>query len=112
MNRRGAGVAFLAIGAFLFAVRYVTDAMLLTQNGGMGSYDFRMALYESGVFLLLLSILFFILGVVYFILGDFPAAVQRYKEKAKENWAERQEANRAWEESLNSDSDQDEKPST
>jgi len=108
MDRRGAGVAFLAIAAFLFAMRYVVVAMLVPKNAGWSLYDYHMVLHETGGLLLLLSILFFIAGLVYFILGDFPNGVRRYIDRAKENWKEQQEANKVWEESPESDAEKNE----
>ncbi|WP_339321150.1 hypothetical protein [Paenibacillus sp. FSL W8-0194] len=107
MNRRGAGVAFLAIAAFLFAMKYMVVALLL--KGPWSWEEYENTLGRAGAPLLLLSILFFIAGLIYFILGDFPTGVRRCMDRAIENWRKHQEANKVWEENLESDSEKDEK---
>ncbi|MWV43276.1 hypothetical protein GRF59_06490 [Paenibacillus sp. HJL G12] len=109
MNRRGVGAVFLATGAFLFAIRYILAALLISSQQGWDAVYYHMVLKEAGTPLLTLSVLFFIAGLVYFILGDFPKMVRWLTDQATENKAEEQERNREWEASLNRVSENDDK---
>lgn len=65
MNKRGTGVAFIAIAAFLFISRYIAAAIF---GNGVASWNedlFSAMLEYVGSPLLTLSILSLILGVIY-----------------------------------------------
>lgn len=111
MNRRGAGVVFVAIAAFLFAMRYLTAAMLLPENVGLNGEYYRMVLEETGGSLLTLSILSLVVGIIYLVLADFKKLLLKYSDQVKENWNEEQEKIRDWDESLQKTSRKDDKSS-
>lgn len=70
MNKRGAGVAFCAIAAFLFSVRYIAAAIYLS---GVTSWDmefFNTIVGYVGSVLLLLSVISLIAGICYLILAE------------------------------------------
>jgi hypothetical protein len=70
MNRRAAGVAFVAIAAFLFAARYVTAAIF---GSGVNSWSrelFHGMLQYTGSALLVVSIIALIVGIIYLIVGE------------------------------------------
>ncbi|MEC0244181.1 hypothetical protein P4H66_30680 [Paenibacillus dokdonensis] len=106
MNRRGAGVVFVAIAAFLLGIRYLTAVMLLPGNNGWSWDYYHEILAKSGGTLLTLSILSLVVGIIYLVLADFKKLFQ-----VKENWNEEQEKIRDWDESLHSPSSKDDKPS-
>jgi len=111
MNRRGAGVVFVAIAAFLFAMRYLTAAMLMPENMGLNGEYYRMVLEETGGSLLTLSILSLMVGIIFLVLVDFNKLLLKYSDQVKENRKEEQEKIRDWDESLHSPSSKDDKPS-
>ena len=111
MNRRGAGVVFVAIAAFLFAMRYLTAAMLMPENMGLNGEYYRMVLEETGGSLLTLSILSLMVGIIYLVLVDFNKLLLKYSDQVKENRKEEQEKIRDWDESLQKTSRKDDKPS-
>ncbi|GIP27143.1 hypothetical protein J23TS9_22730 [Paenibacillus sp. J23TS9] len=111
MNRRGAGVAFVAIAAFLFGIRYLTAVMLLPANSGWSWDYYHEILAKSGGPLLTLSILSLVVGIIYLVLADFKKSLLKYSDQVKENWNQEQEKTREWDESLHSPSSKDDKPS-
>jgi hypothetical protein len=70
MNKRGAGVAFCAIAAFLFSVRYIAAAIFGSGVNSWSSDLFNeMLKYVGGAFLTF-SILSLITGIFYLIWAE------------------------------------------
>jgi len=67
MSKRGAGVAFCGISAFLFASHYITAALyrLSLQGGGWGKSDFSQYLSYVGNTPRILSIIALVVGIYY-----------------------------------------------
>lgn len=70
MNRRAAGVAFVAIAAFLFATRYVTAAIFGSSVNSWSRELFHSMLRYTGNALLVMSIVALIAGVIYLVIGE------------------------------------------
>ena len=70
MNRRAAGVAFCAIAAFLFAVRYVVAAIFGSGVTSWGRELFGSLLTYTGNALTILSVIALVIGVVYLVVAE------------------------------------------
>ena len=70
MSRRGAGVAFCSIAAFLFAIRYVTAAIFGSSVNTWNTELFGNMLKYTGNALTVLSVIALVVGVVYLIIGE------------------------------------------
>ena len=70
MNRRGTGAIFCLIGALLFAARYITVAIFMSNVSSWDSMLFASGLESQGNGLLILSILSFIAGIVYLVWAE------------------------------------------
>lgn len=71
MNKRGTGVAFIAIAAFLFSAKYISAAIF---GSGLASYNkdlFNAMLEYVGFPLNICSIIALILGLAYIFLGEY-----------------------------------------
>ena len=70
MNKRGAGVSFCGIAAFLFAARYIAAAIF---GSGVSSWNtalFDAMLSYTGNTLVVLSLISLAVGVVYLVLAE------------------------------------------
>jgi len=71
MNKRGAGVSFCFIAAFLFSVRYISAAIIF--GSGVSSWNQRLfnALLEYiGSTLVVLSVISLGVGVTYLLMAE------------------------------------------
>lgn len=71
MKRRGTGVAFIAIAAFLISTKYISAAIF---GSGVVSWDeqlFNRMLEYVGSLLSTLSLLSLIIGIGYIIWGEY-----------------------------------------
>jgi hypothetical protein len=71
MNKRGTGVMFIAIAAFLFSVKYLSAAIF---GSGVASWDselFNAMLSSVGTPLSICSILALIIGIAYIAWGEY-----------------------------------------
>ena len=79
MSRRGAGVAFIAIAAFLFSAKYISAAIF---GSGVLSWDkelFNAMLSYVGSPLSVCSIVALIIGVAYITWGEY----EEFKNKGQ-----------------------------
>lgn len=79
LNKRGTGVAFIAISAFLFSVKYISAAIF---SSGVSSWDedlFNAMLSYVGSPLSICSILALILGIAYIAWGEYEELIQKNK---------------------------------
>jgi multisubunit Na+/H+ antiporter MnhB subunit len=70
MNRRGTGVSFCFIAAFLFSVRYISSAIF---GSGISSWDselFNHMLTYVGNTLVVLSVISLGVGIIYLIKAE------------------------------------------
>jgi hypothetical protein len=70
INRRGAGVVFCFISAFLLATRYISASIF---GSGVASWDkglFNAMLKYTGNTLIILSIISLIVGIFYLVLAE------------------------------------------
>jgi len=70
MNKRGAGVSFCFIAAFLFSVRYISAAIF---GSGVSSWNrglFNSMLRYTGNTLVVLSIISLGAGIVYLVMAE------------------------------------------
>ena len=70
MSNRSIGLAFLAIGAFLFAMRYVAAAIYISGGPSKDSRLFAHGLDFVGSLPLTLATVSAILGCVFFVRGE------------------------------------------
>lgn len=70
MNRRGTGVVFCLIGALLFAARYITAAIFMSNVSSWDSMLFSSGLEHQGNGLLIFSVLSFVAGIVYLVWAE------------------------------------------
>lgn len=71
MNKRGTGVAFIAIAAFLFSAKYISAAIF---GSGLASYNeelFNAMLSYIGNPLSICSIIALLLGLAYIAWGEY-----------------------------------------
>ncbi len=71
MTKRGAGVAFIAISAFLISSKYISASIF---GSGVLSWDkslYEAMLYYVGDTLSNFSLLAFIIGLAYIVWGEF-----------------------------------------
>ena len=70
MSKRGAGVSFCGIAAFLFATRYITAAIF---GSGVTSWNtglFNAMLSYTGNTLVVLSLIALAVGIVYLVIAE------------------------------------------
>lgn len=82
MTRRGAGIAFIAISAFLISIKYLTAALFAS---GISSWDeelFNTMLSYVGNTLSGFSILSLFIGGVYIVRGEYVEL--KYKRRTNE----------------------------
>lgn len=70
MNKRGIGGIFCLIATILYATRYITTAIYMSQTTYWDAESFANGMAYVGNELLYLSIISLIIGVVYLILGE------------------------------------------
>ena len=70
MSDRGVGLAFLAMGAFLFAARYVTAAIFMSGVSSWSAHLFDRGLSYVGPWLTILALASAILGSLFFVRGE------------------------------------------
>lgn len=71
MNKRGTGVAFIAIAAFLFSAKYISAAIF---GSGLASYNkelFNAMLEYIGYPLSVCSVMALLIGLAYIIWGEY-----------------------------------------
>jgi hypothetical protein len=79
MTKRGAGVAFIAIAAFLLAMKYITAAIF---GSGVSSWDgnlFNAMMQYVGNTLNTFSFLAMVVGIAYIVWGEY----EEFKAKQK-----------------------------
>lgn len=67
MNRRGAGLSFIFIGAFLTSTKYLAAAVFASENTTWSFGIFKRMLSYIGPTLTILSIGSFIIGAIYLV---------------------------------------------
>jgi hypothetical protein len=70
INRRGAGVAFCFISAFLFATRYISASMFGSSVTSWSEGLFKSILKCTGNTLITLSIISLTVGIIYLVLAE------------------------------------------
>lgn len=83
MNKRGAGVIFIAIAAFLFASKYISAALF---GSGVLSWDksrFHAMLSYVGEPLSIFSIIALIIGVAYIGWGEYEEFTIKKQQSKK-----------------------------
>lgn len=73
MNRRGIGIAFIAIAAFLFSVRYLTAGVMMISFDSSSPELFSTMLNYQGNGLLAWSIISLVSGAVILILEEIKS---------------------------------------
>lgn len=68
MNKRGTGVAFIAIAAFLFSANYISAAIF---GSGLKAIDWSVALLLVGETLNVFSSIALIIGIAYIAWGEY-----------------------------------------
>lgn len=71
MNKRGTGVAFIAIAAFLFSAKYISAAIFSTGIASHSQELFAAMLEYIGNPLSVFSIIAFLVGLAYIIWGEY-----------------------------------------
>lgn len=77
MSDRGVGIALLAIGAFLYAARYVAAAIFMSGVSSWSADLFDAALEHVGPWLIRLALASAILGCVFFVRGELDRRKSR-----------------------------------
>ena len=67
MNRRGAGVSFCCISAFLYSIKYLSAAIYYSTNR---SAPFKDIFNEIGYSLDIISIISLIAGIIYIVISE------------------------------------------
>jgi hypothetical protein len=70
MNRRGAGVVFCFIAAFLIVAKFISAAIFGSNISTWGEDLFSAMLQYTGPTLVVLSIISLLIGIVYLILAE------------------------------------------
>ena len=70
INRRGAGVVFCFIAAFLFATRYISASIFGSSLTALNKDEFNSLLQFTGNTLITLSIISLIVGIIYLVLAE------------------------------------------
>jgi len=70
INKRGAGVVFCFISAFLFATRYISAAIFGSNNVSRSQEVFTNMLKYTGYTLIFLSMVSLIVGIRYLVLAE------------------------------------------
>lgn len=71
MSRRAVGCAFVAIGAFLYAARYITAAIYINHVQEWGREWFQRAMSYVGPDLHIWAFAAFLVGVIYLVWGEW-----------------------------------------
>ena len=77
MNKRGAGVAFIAIAAVLFSAKYISAVIFGSSTKVWEEYFFNEMLSYIGNPLNVCSIIALIVGLVYIVWGEFEEFINR-----------------------------------
>lgn len=77
MSRRGAGAIFCLIGALLFAARYITAAIFMSNVSSWDSALFAAGLEYQGNGLLIFSVLSLAVSIIYLVWAE----VEEWKHK-------------------------------
>lgn len=77
MNKRTAGVGLLAIGAFLYATRYIAAAIFGSGVASFSTELFRAMLQYVGIAPLIWSILAAIAGIAYLVWAEIDERSER-----------------------------------
>ncbi|OAB45265.1 hypothetical protein [Paenibacillus glacialis] len=83
MNRRGTGIIFISIGAFLYGIRYISAAIFGSNVSSWNESLFQAMLDSVGSGPVILSVLSFIIGIIYLIISEFGESLKASIEKAK-----------------------------
>ena len=70
MNKRGTGAIFCLIASLLFAVRYITAAIFMSNVSSWDSMLFAAGLEHQGYGLLIFSVISLIIGVIYLVWAE------------------------------------------
>ncbi|MGH4052520.1 MAG: hypothetical protein ACREVX_14525 [Clostridium sp.] len=70
INRRGAGVIFCFISAFLFATRYTSASIFGSSLTSLNKELFNSMLQFTGNTLITLSIISLVVGIIYLVLAE------------------------------------------
>ena len=70
MNKRGTGTIFCLIGSLLFATRYITAAIFMSNTASWDATLFEASLKYQGNGLLVFSIISLIIGILYLVWAE------------------------------------------
>ena len=70
MNKRGTGAIFCLMGSLLFAARYITAAIFMSNTSSWDSMLFAAGLEYQGDGLLIFSVISVIIGAVYLVWAE------------------------------------------
>lgn len=70
MNKRGTGTIFCLIGSLLFAARYITTAIFMSNTTTWDATLFEASLEYQGNGLLIFSIISLIIGILYLVWAE------------------------------------------
>lgn len=76
MNKRGTGAIFCLTGSLLFAARYITAAIFMSNITSWDSELFAVGLEYQGLGLLALSIVSWISGIIYLVWAEIEERKQ------------------------------------
>lgn len=70
MNKRGTGAIFCLMGSLLFAARYITAAIFMSNTSSWDSMLFAAGLEYQGDGLLIFSVISLVIGAVYLVWAE------------------------------------------
>lgn len=70
MNKRGTGAIFCLIGGLLFAARYITAAIFMSNVSSWDRMLFAVGLEDQGHGLLIFSVISLIIGIIYLVWAE------------------------------------------
>lgn len=70
MNKRGTGAIFCLMGSLLFAARYITAAIFMSNASSWDSLLFAAGLEYQGDGMLIFSVISLIIGAVYLVWAE------------------------------------------
>ncbi|GIO70453.1 hypothetical protein [Paenibacillus cookii] len=81
MNKRGAGISFIGIAAFLYGIRYIAAAIFGSKTTVLSDKFFNAALEYIGPSLFYLSVVSFIIGLIYLYFAEIVDSSEGNKDK-------------------------------
>lgn len=83
MSKRGTGVAFIAIAAFLFSVKYISAAIFGSGISAWNEDLFNELLSYIGSPLIIASLISLIIGIVYIAWGEYEEFIVKKQQSNK-----------------------------